>query len=173
VRIEGETVARAAYDFDGFTAPLGGAMSSGELGLARSDLKPAFGRPGVQLLTDDGPPPRSEIRGKGTPRRATSRPCRRDRRFARFAGRMARGTNDRASRAELGPDVASDWTANTEPQRQRGKPLAQSYPNAMDCAVVGHRQSQGSLLDFNSVHLGEANTASDSGRVVDDDFVAR
>jgi hypothetical protein len=43
----------------------------------------------------------------------------------------------------------------------------------MDCAVVGHRQSQGSLLDFNSVHLGEANAASDSGRVVDDDFVAR
>src|ERR1700686_534498 len=54
LRIEGETVARAAYDFDGFTAPLGGAMSSGELGLAHSDLKPAFGRPGVHLLTDDG-----------------------------------------------------------------------------------------------------------------------
>ncbi len=29
-------------------------MSSGELKLAPSDLKAVFGRPGVQLLTDDG-----------------------------------------------------------------------------------------------------------------------
>jgi hypothetical protein len=50
----GETIARAAYDFDGFTAPRGGVMSSGELKLAPSDLKAVFGRPGVQLLTDDG-----------------------------------------------------------------------------------------------------------------------
>ena len=50
----GETVARAAYDFDGFTAPRGGVMSSGELQLAPSDLKAVFGGLGVQLLTDDG-----------------------------------------------------------------------------------------------------------------------
>jgi hypothetical protein len=50
----GEIVARAAYDFDGFTAPRGGVMSSGELKLAPSDLKAVFGGPGVQLLTDDG-----------------------------------------------------------------------------------------------------------------------
>jgi len=50
----GETIARAAYEFDGFTAPRGGAMSSGELTLAPSDLKAVFGRSGVQLLTDDG-----------------------------------------------------------------------------------------------------------------------
>ena len=50
----GETVARAGYDFDGFTAPRGGVISSGELKLAPSDLKAVFGRLGVQLLTDDG-----------------------------------------------------------------------------------------------------------------------
>jgi hypothetical protein len=50
----GEIVARAAYDFDGFTAPRGGVMSSGELKLAPSDLKAVFGTLGVQLLTDDG-----------------------------------------------------------------------------------------------------------------------
>ena len=54
VRIGGETVARAAYDFDGFAAPRGGVMGSGELKLAPSELKAVFGRLGVQLLTDDG-----------------------------------------------------------------------------------------------------------------------
>ena len=54
VRIDGETVARATYEFDGFAAPLGGAMGSGEITLAPSDLEAVFGRPGVQLLTDDG-----------------------------------------------------------------------------------------------------------------------
>ena len=37
VRIGGETVALASYDFDGFTAPHGGVMGSGELKLAPSD----------------------------------------------------------------------------------------------------------------------------------------
>ena len=54
VRIGGETVARAAYDFDGFATPRGGVTGSGELKLAPSDLEAVFGRPGVQLLTDDG-----------------------------------------------------------------------------------------------------------------------
>ena len=54
VRIGGETVARAAYDFDGFAAPRGGVICSGEITLAPSDLRAVFGRHGVQLLTDDG-----------------------------------------------------------------------------------------------------------------------
>ena len=54
VRIGGETVARATYDLDGFAAPRGGVMGSGELTLAPSDLEAVFGRLGVQLLTDDG-----------------------------------------------------------------------------------------------------------------------
>ncbi len=54
VRIGGETVARAAYDFDGFATRHGGVTASGELRLAPSDLEAVFGKPGVQLLTDDG-----------------------------------------------------------------------------------------------------------------------
>jgi hypothetical protein len=54
VRIGGETVARAAYDFDGFATRHGGVTGSGELRLAPSDLEAVFGKPGVQLLTDDG-----------------------------------------------------------------------------------------------------------------------
>ena len=54
VTMGGETVARASYDFDGFAAPDGGVVGSGELNLAPSDLEAVFGRLGVQLLTDDG-----------------------------------------------------------------------------------------------------------------------
>jgi hypothetical protein len=54
VRIDGEAVARADYEFDGFAAPHGGTMGSGEITLAPSDLEAVFGRLGVQLLTDDG-----------------------------------------------------------------------------------------------------------------------
>ncbi len=54
VRIGGETVARASYDFDGFATPHGGVTGSGELRLTPSDLEAVFGKPGVQLLTDDG-----------------------------------------------------------------------------------------------------------------------
>ena len=54
VRVDGETVARANYEFDGFAAPPGGAIASGEIMLPSSDLESVFGRVGVQLLTDDG-----------------------------------------------------------------------------------------------------------------------
>ena len=54
VRIGGETIARASYEFDGFATPRGGVTASGELRLAPSDLEAVFGKPGVQLLTDDG-----------------------------------------------------------------------------------------------------------------------
>jgi len=50
----GETLARAAYEFDGFTGPRGGSVSSGEIRLEPSDLQAVFGQVGVQLLTDDG-----------------------------------------------------------------------------------------------------------------------
>ena len=54
VKIGGQTVARAAYDCDGFATPHGGVTGSGELRLTASDLEAVFGKPGVQLLTDDG-----------------------------------------------------------------------------------------------------------------------
>ncbi len=54
LRRGGETVARAIYEFDGFTGPRGGSVSSGEIRLAASDLQAVFGPVGVQLLTDDG-----------------------------------------------------------------------------------------------------------------------
>ena len=54
VKIGGETVARAAYDLDGFATPHGGVTGFGELRLAAPDLEAVFGRIGVQLLTDDG-----------------------------------------------------------------------------------------------------------------------
>ncbi len=51
---DGETVARASYDFEGFSRQRGVVVSSGEINLAPSDLRTVFGRAGVQLLTDDG-----------------------------------------------------------------------------------------------------------------------
>jgi hypothetical protein len=42
--MNGRTVARASYDFDGFDAQRGGIMSSGELRPAPSDLKASVGR---------------------------------------------------------------------------------------------------------------------------------
>jgi hypothetical protein len=51
---DGETFARASYEFEGFLRPRGIVVSSGELSLSASDLKAVFGRPGVQLRTDDG-----------------------------------------------------------------------------------------------------------------------
>jgi hypothetical protein len=50
---------------------------------------------------------------------------------------------------------------------------AQSYPNAMDGAVVDDGQSQRPLRDLDPVDFGEAHAAADSGRIVDDDVVAR
>ena len=54
VRIGGETVARASYDFEGFAMRDGGVTGSGELKLTPFDLAAVFGRPSVQILTDDG-----------------------------------------------------------------------------------------------------------------------
>ena len=51
---DGEMVARASYEFEGFLRPRGIVVSSGEISLAPTDLKAVFGRPGVQLRTDDG-----------------------------------------------------------------------------------------------------------------------
>lgn len=50
----GEAIARATYDFEGYFRPGGHMMSSGEIALPPVDLHAIFGRPGVQLLTDDG-----------------------------------------------------------------------------------------------------------------------
>jgi hypothetical protein len=51
---DGEALARASYDFEGFLRPRGIVVSSGEISLSPSDLKAVFGRPGVQLRTDNG-----------------------------------------------------------------------------------------------------------------------
>src|SRR6202789_1361920 len=50
----GEAVARVAYDFEGFSRPGGQLMSSGEIEVAAIHLQAEFGRPGIQILTDDG-----------------------------------------------------------------------------------------------------------------------
>jgi len=51
---DGETIARASYEFEGFMRPRGIVVGSGEIRLAPPDLKAVFGRPRVQLRTDDG-----------------------------------------------------------------------------------------------------------------------
>jgi hypothetical protein len=51
---DGAAVARASYDFEGYSRPRGVVMSSGEISLSASDLRTVFGRFGVQLLTDNG-----------------------------------------------------------------------------------------------------------------------
>jgi hypothetical protein len=51
---DGEALARASYDFEGFLRPRGIVVSSGEISLSPAHLKAVFGRPGVQLRTDDG-----------------------------------------------------------------------------------------------------------------------
>jgi len=50
----GEAVVRVAYDFEGFSRPGGQLTSSGEIEAPAAGLQAVFGRPGVQLLTDDG-----------------------------------------------------------------------------------------------------------------------
>ena len=76
-------------------------MSSGELKLAPSDLKAVFGRPGVQLLTDDGRLLDLKFSEKELHPAAEVGPCRRDRRFAAFSGGMAR-PDRRGSRSDRG-----------------------------------------------------------------------
>jgi hypothetical protein len=50
----GVALARVAYEFEGYSRPGGQLMSSGEIEARPADLQAAFGRPHVQLLTDDG-----------------------------------------------------------------------------------------------------------------------
>ena len=49
----GETVARANYDFEGFVSK-GHVTGSGEIRLPPDKLREVFGRSDVKLLTDDG-----------------------------------------------------------------------------------------------------------------------
>jgi hypothetical protein len=51
---DGQAIARASYDFEGFAGPRGDNLCSGELLLTRSVLESVFGTSGVQLRTDDG-----------------------------------------------------------------------------------------------------------------------
>lgn len=54
LKCAGKIVASAAYDLDGFFAKATGVTSSGELRASAAILQHLFGRPGIQLLTDDG-----------------------------------------------------------------------------------------------------------------------
>ena len=51
---EGETFARADYDFDGFLTKPGHVTGAGEIRATPEALKEVFGRKGLQLQTDDG-----------------------------------------------------------------------------------------------------------------------
>lgn len=51
---DGEAIARASYEFEGFMRQKGVVTSSGEIRLSAIDLKTVFGRRDIQLLTDDG-----------------------------------------------------------------------------------------------------------------------
>lgn len=51
---EGEEIARVSYELEGVDTETTGVMRSGELRISADALKGVFGRPGVQLLTDDG-----------------------------------------------------------------------------------------------------------------------
>jgi hypothetical protein len=50
----GETIARAAYEFDGFLSKGGHLTGSGEIRTSPEALRSALGRKNIQLLTDDG-----------------------------------------------------------------------------------------------------------------------
>jgi hypothetical protein len=54
LRRDGKDIARASYDFEGFSQQSFGITCSGEIQVAASALASVFGRKGVQLLTDDG-----------------------------------------------------------------------------------------------------------------------
>ncbi|MET0529840.1 MAG: hypothetical protein ABW003_16160 [Microvirga sp.] len=51
---DGESIARASYDFDGYFETGVGVTSCGEIRLPADVLRNVFGRNRVQLLTDDG-----------------------------------------------------------------------------------------------------------------------
>lgn len=54
LKCNGQTIGRAAYDFDGFFRRATGVTSSGELRASADALQQIFGRDGIQLLTDEG-----------------------------------------------------------------------------------------------------------------------
>lgn len=54
LKCNGEEIARATYDFDGFFKERVGVTSSGEIGADAETLRGVFGRKDIQLLTDDG-----------------------------------------------------------------------------------------------------------------------
>lgn len=49
-----ETIARAAYDFDGYLSKVGQMTACGEIRMSREALREVFGRKDLRLLTDDG-----------------------------------------------------------------------------------------------------------------------
>ena len=54
LQCNGENIARASYDFDGFFKKLVGVTCCGEIQLSAAILKDVMGRRDIQLLTDDG-----------------------------------------------------------------------------------------------------------------------
>jgi hypothetical protein len=54
LQCNGEHIARASYDFDGFVTKSLAITCCGEIQLSAAILKDVFGRRDVQLLTDDG-----------------------------------------------------------------------------------------------------------------------
>jgi hypothetical protein len=54
IKCDGEEIARATYDFDGYFHKTAGVTSSGEIRLSAPPLRSVFGRQRVQLFTDDG-----------------------------------------------------------------------------------------------------------------------
>lgn len=56
LKSDGEEIARATYDFDGFFHETAGVTVSGEIRLPAPALSSVFGRRGVQLFADEGRP---------------------------------------------------------------------------------------------------------------------
>ena len=54
IKCNGEEIARATYDFDGFFHKTVGVTGSGEIRLSPAALRSVFGRGNVQLFTEDG-----------------------------------------------------------------------------------------------------------------------
>jgi hypothetical protein len=54
LKCDGQEIARASYDFEGFFRKPVGVTSSGEIRSSAGALKSVFGRSDVQLFTDDG-----------------------------------------------------------------------------------------------------------------------
>ncbi|MGF7159309.1 hypothetical protein FHS85_000928 [Rhodoligotrophos appendicifer] len=54
VMCDGGEIGQASYDFEGFNQGARGVTSSGEVCMAAAILKDVFGRPNIQLLTEDG-----------------------------------------------------------------------------------------------------------------------